>query len=109
MSEQTKQESTRLGYVTIYSGSLVLADGIIANNMAIPEDQRLLIDLERPAGAVRYPILATTQGSDRFLVIPLDRAEPIPDVSGDTVQVSDPVEMDPEEAESTNDPELQIG
>ena len=109
MTEKTEQESTLVGHVTIFSGSMILADGIVADSLSLPEDQRVLLDLERPHGAVRYPIIATTQGSDRFLVIPLDRAEPILPAAGETVQVNDPVKVDPEEVESTSDPELQIG
>jgi len=107
-TEEQKKESTLIGYVTICSGSLLLADGIAADRLPVSKDQRVVLDLERETGTVRYPILALTQGSDRFLVIPLDRAEPLPVIEGETVTVSDPVEI-PEQVDEEEEEEVGDG
>lgn len=88
-----------IGYVTIYSGSILFADGVVANNLPLGEDQRVVLDLENVTDNVRLPVIATQQSGSRFLVIPLDQAEPLPLPDQETVPITDPANTLPVEDE----------
>jgi len=78
-----------IGHVTLYSGSLLLADSIDPTGTSMDDSQRVKYDLGRDN--VRVPVLLTNYDGQNFILIPLDSATPIIKDIPATVQVSDPV------------------
>ena len=85
-----------VGHVNIPSGSLLLADGVFENDLPLNTNHSLTVDLK--LDNVRVPVYATMQNGRRFLLIPIDAAQPIED-ENENVEVEDRVEMEKEESE----------
>ena len=84
-----------IGHVELDSGSLMITDGIWETSLGIAEKNRVVVDLNMDK--VRLPIIATRQGNQRFLLIPIDLAEPVSVSLDQTVSVEDPVTLPPKE------------
>lgn len=80
-----------IGHVTIYSGRLLFADGLVTDHLPLGAEDHVVLDIEQEN--VRLPIYATRQGGVRFLLIPLDDPEKLVPVPDEQVQVIDPVEV----------------
>jgi hypothetical protein len=90
-SEIFTEEETIVGYVDTDSGSLLIADGVWETSLVgVSDRNRLVIDVERDN--IRIPIIATKQNGRRFLLIPIDAANPIQSNDKDKVDVRDPAE-----------------
>lgn len=79
------------GHIPIYSGRLLFVDEVIIQDLPIAADQYIIIDIEKEN--VQVPLVATNQGGQRFLIIPIDQATPLPMKVATTVEVTDQVEI----------------
>ncbi len=91
-----------VGYIETHSGSIVMADGIVESDIAL--SPKAIVSLDLKLDRKRIPVVATIQGGRRYLLIPLDLAEDIPNPSPDTVDTEDPVEV-PKEKKEDESPE----
>jgi hypothetical protein len=94
------EEEQIVGYVETHSGSLLIADGIVESEIRI--SSKSIVSLDLGMDKKRLPIVATRQGGRRYLLIPLEAAEPLENASGDTVTTENPAEI-PKKKEETND------
>ena len=84
-----KDSSKIIGHITVYSGVLLLTDGVTAQQLPVPQEQRVIFDTEKEN--IKVPVIASQQGGRRFLIIPLDDVEDIAPAQGQVVEVQDPV------------------
>lgn len=79
-----------IGHVATDSGSLMIADGIVAAEVTAALGKQFTVDLS--CDNARLPIVATKQAGRRFLLIPIDAAEHIPPQGELTVEMEDKAE-----------------
>jgi len=94
------EEQEVVGYVTTDTGGILIADSVVESDIAIPSKNVVSLDLQMDKR--RIPIVATRQGDQRFLLIPLEQAVPITSPQKETVDTEDPVEI-PGKTKDTDD------
>ncbi len=87
-SDIFKESETVIGYIETDSGSLLITDGIWDSIVNVNPRNRVHVDLG--VDRIRLPVIATKQNDRRFLLIPIDQAEPLADSSTDKVNVEEP-------------------
>ena len=83
------EEQQVIGYINTHSGSVALLDGIVESELRFPPDSYVAIDVNLDKR--RIPVIATIQGGRRYLLLPLDAAEPIPAIGLEKVEVEDTI------------------
>jgi hypothetical protein len=86
-----KEKEQTVGYVTLLSGSIVIADGIHAEDLSCAASQRVVLDLGKEN--VRIPVIAAKQQGQRFLLIPIDAATRIDSPNIENVDTEDRVDI----------------
>jgi len=82
-------EQKVIGHVNTHSGSVAILDGIIESEIKFAPDSYVAIDVN--LDKKRIPVIATVQGGRRYLLLPLDAAEPIPPIGLETVETEDQI------------------
>lgn len=90
--DQFSEKEQIVGYVSIDSGSLLLADGVWKSILPKGNDARLVIDIDEDISG-RLPIIAMRKDDRRFLLIPID--ELIPNEEHSEFVVVEPEEEEP--------------
>ena len=83
------EEQQVIGHVNTHSGSVALIDGIVESELKFTPNSYVAIDVN--LDKKRIPVIATIQGGRRYLLLPLDAAEPIPAIGLEKVDTEDPV------------------
>ena len=92
------EEETIVGHIETDSGSLLITDGVWENIINVSPRNKVMVDLG--VDRIRLPVIATKQNDRRFLLIPIDLAEPLGEHIDDTVPVEEPAAT---EAEKKNE------
>lgn len=80
----TERENT-IGYLETDSGTLLITDGIWETLINVNPRNKISVDLG--VDRVRVPVIATRQNGRRFILIPVDLAEPITKETEEVVKV----------------------
>jgi hypothetical protein len=103
MTDDFAETEQVIGHFVTLSGSIVISDGIHAASLPGNADQHFVIDLGKEN--TKIPLIATMQNGNKFLLIPVDAAEPLSTNNEETVLIEDPASVMPTEEEASEGPQ----
>ncbi len=99
--EITFTETEKLiGNITKVSGSVLLVDGAAQSDIRLSKAESVCLDVDKEQS--KLPVYAVKQNNHRFLLIAIDDAIPIEYRTREQIDISEPVDLPPEEPETVD-------